>query len=351
MSERVLLVTPEFYGLEKKIKTLLQEIGYEVEWIQNKDFPLNYKGKRSKFKLIRRIYFFLFFPRERYINRELKNINNLCFDILFTINCNIVCPYLIKRLKGINPRIFAILYLWDSFSMYSWEKEIKLFNKTYTFDRADSEKYHIEYFPLFYIPSKEIKKEDIRYDISFVGKFSPERLSLIDKLIPQLSGKGIIYKIYLWPAYKKLIHNRLLYFFLKKTNLKGNWICSYILHYEANEMLLAREYINEHNLCYEDAQNIHMMSNVVLDLPFDEQTGYSLRLVAALALGRKVITTNSYISQEVFYNSDQIHLLDTKNPVVCVKWIKGKTHFKPDPYFSRLELSKWLNYILNAGIA
>jgi hypothetical protein len=143
MSPRVLLITPEFYSIEKKINSLLEDSGFEVKWIENKNLPLDYKGKESKFKLLRRIYFFLFSPRIRYIKKSLKELDNLRFDILFSINCHIICPYLIKRLKSTNPEIFSILYLWDSSSKYSWKDEIKLFNKVYTFDYADSEKYCI----------------------------------------------------------------------------------------------------------------------------------------------------------------------------------------------------------------
>ena len=76
----------------------------------------------------------------------------------------------IKILKG----LFSILYLWDSSAMYSWERELKLFNKVYTFDPVDSEKYKIEYKPNFYLKSDVNPKCDKKNDLFFTGKFSAE---------------------------------------------------------------------------------------------------------------------------------------------------------------------------------
>ena len=77
---------PEFYGIEKKIKSALEESGNEVVWIENKLLPFDYKSPNSKLKFLRKIYYFFFSPRVRYIKRELHKIENLKFDILYSIN-------------------------------------------------------------------------------------------------------------------------------------------------------------------------------------------------------------------------------------------------------------------------
>lgn len=74
------------------------------------------------------------------------------------------------------------------------------------------------------------------------------------------------------------------------------------------EGLLKREYIITNQMRYKDMQYHLACSNVILDLPFQGQNGYTHRLIEALANGKKVITTNSNIKNESFFNSEQIDL-------------------------------------------
>lgn len=351
MSLRVLLITPEFYGVEEKIKSVLKESGYEVIWIENKILKFDYHGSNPKLKFLRRIYFFLFFPHIRYIKRELKRIENIRFDIFISINAHIICNYLFRRLKEENPGIFSVLFLWDSFSMYSWTKELKQFNKVYTFDPADSEKYRIELKPNFYLKKTDNSNPEPEFDLFFVGKFSPSRLSAIDKIVSKIENSGIKYFVKLWPAYKIFLHSDLLYKLLNIFQFNSNWVRSYLINFEAVEGLLKREYIITNQMRYKDMQYHLACSNVILDLPFQGQNGYTHRLIEALANGKKVITTNSNIKNESFFNSEQIHIIDEQNPEVDCNWIKERSQFPADIYFANLELSVWLKSIMNVEIA
>jgi hypothetical protein len=351
MTSRVLLLTPEFYGIGKKIKSVLEESGYEVIWFENKTLPFDYHGTNSKFKFLRRIYFLLFFPHIRYIKKELKKIENTRFDILFSINGYIICSYLFRKLKSKNPGLFSVLYLWDAFSMYSWTRELNHFNKVYTFDSADSEKYRIEYKPNFYVKNFKNRNQEKEYDLFFAGKFNPSRLFMVDKIISQAEYSCIKYFVKLWPAYKIFFHNHLIYMLLKKNIFKSKWTKDFLLNYEAIEGIIKREYLITKSLSYEEMQLHLLCSNVILDLPFQGQTGYTHRLIEALANGKKIITTNSNIKKESFYSSKQIQIMDKQNPEVDCNWIKEKSTFPVNSYFLDLELSAWLKSIINVEIA
>lgn len=104
-------------------------------------------------------------------------------------------------------------------------------------------------------------------------------------------------------------------------------------------------------MSYEEMQNNLQCSNVILDLSFHEQTGYTHRLIEALANGKKVITTNSNIRKESFFNSGQIHIMDKQNLEADCNWIKEKSTFPIDSYFLNLELSEWLRSIIDVEIA
>lgn len=342
---------PEFYGIEKKVKSILEESGNEVVWIENKNLFLDYKGTNSKLKFLRKIYFLIFAPRKRYIKRELDKIENARFDILFSINCHVICPYLFKKLKCVNPRLLSVAYLWDSFNMYNWSDELKHFDKVYTFDHADSENFQIEYKPNFYVQRVNGVNQEVKYDLCFAGKFTAYRLSVINEILRKTENKGIKCFIILWPAYKILFHNNLVYLTLKKIKFPGRWTKDYLLHYEANEMLLKENFISENKMNFEEYQGYFQSSNVILDLPYEKQTGYTHRIIEALANGKKVITSNSGIRNEKFYNPLQICVLDDLNPEVDCKWIREKLIFPVRDCFSKLELHEWLKSILDVTFA
>lgn len=345
------MITPRFYGIENKIQTALEESGYEVIWIENKTLALDYHGSESKLKILRKIYFALVSPQVRYLHKELKKIENKKVDIFFAINANVVCRYLLKKLKDNNPQLISIIYFWDSFSKFNWTRELKLFDKVVTFDQEDAAKYKIDYLPNFYLRTDLKINHDQKYDLFFVGKFSSERLALLDRINRISEKDDINFFIKLWPAYRFYLHNRYVYMVLKSIGIKSKWINNYKLNFEAIEGIMKRNYLVNQSIDYEMVQSEMHCSNVILDLPFKNQTGYTHRLIEAVANGKKVLTTNSKIRKEDFYNAEQIHILDEKSPEIDVSWIKEVSEFPVDSSLRNLELSNWLKSIFNVRVA
>jgi len=236
--------------------------------------------------------------------------------------------------------------------MYQWTNELKYFDRVLTFDLEDSKTFNVEYKPNFFIKKDNQKNNFIEdYDLFFAGKFNPSRLFMLDKILNQTEKSGIKYFIKLWPAYRIFFHNKILYKFLKIFIFKSTWTLKYILNFEAIEGILKREYMMTNSLSYDDMNDYFMNSNVILDIPFQQQTGYSHCIIEALAIGKKIITTNSYIKKESFFDSEQIKILDKNNPEIDCKWINEKSTFEVSDYFSELELSTWLKSVINVEIA
>jgi hypothetical protein len=351
MPSRILLISPVYYGIEKNIKSVLEESGNEVYWFENKSLKFDYHGTKSKLKFIRKIYYLLFIPHVRYIRRELKKIEDTRFDIIFSINGYIICPYLFRKLRSKNPELFSVLYLWDANSMYNWAKELKYFDKVYTFDRADAEEFGLIYKPNFYLKNSGSTLKNIKFDLFFVGKFTPSRLSFLDKLSTESTKYGVNSFFKLWPAFSIFPHNFIIYKVLKLLDLRYTWVRSFLLNYEAYEGILENEFILQQCLDFKAIQDLACLSNVIMDIPFQGQTGYTHRLIEALANGKKVLTTNASIKKEQFYNSDQIRVIDLKNPEFDNQWIKERVIFPVSEYFNDLELDSWLTSIIHAEVA
>lgn len=351
MSLKILLLSPLFYGVEKEICLKLEEQGHHVIWIENKNLHLDYNGTGSKLKLLRRIYFFLFSPKVRYLKEELRKLDNIRFDILFSINGHVICKYLFRRLKHKNPQLRSILYLWDPIEMYTWKNEMIFFDKVYSFDPSDSEKLHIEYKPNFFIKKSDIYVPEVKNDLFFMGKFSSYRLLIIDQIKEQADISGLKYYLYLWPAYKIFAHSFSFYYFLRVIPYKSTWSNRFILNYEALEGLLKRDYLRMDCVNFKVMQKHLYESNVIIDLPYPGQEGYSHTLVEALANGKKLITTNKRIKDEPFYNAEQIRIIDQKNPALDFEWIRERKSYPVDNLILSMELSQWLKSIVDEEAA
>lgn len=351
MSQRILLITPKFYGFEFEIKKELENLGFETVWIENKILKFDYHGPDSKLRFLRKIYFFFFFPQIRYIRKELKQIKDLHFDILFAINGQILCPYLLKKLRKKKPSLFSILYLWDAFSKYSFAKELRLFNKVYTFDKEDAIKYGIEYKPNFYIAFNYLNRQEQQFDIFFAGKFSPYRFNIINRVINYSENFPLNYYVKIFPSFKIFPHHHLVYSVLKKLKFNVHWIKNYLMNFEILEGITNRDFIINESLNHNEIQSSLICSNVILDLPYLGQSGYTHLLIEALANGKKVITSNDKILKEDFFNPDQIHFTIDFNLDEEINWILKKQVFKIDNYFLNLELSQWLKSIIDARVA
>jgi hypothetical protein len=257
---------------------------------------------------------------------------------------------LLYFLKKQNPDFYSILFLWDSFEKYNWKKEIRYFNKVYTFDREDSKKYQIEYKPNFYVSSDIQISSSEAYDLFFAGKFSPSRMIAVEDILKKAKAFGIVHYIRLWPAFKLFLHNRYIYRILKRIKLRCSLADNYLLNYEAVVGLIKEDYLMGKNKTYQEMQNLLLCSNVVLDLPYTLQSGYSHRLIEALGNGKKIITTSKGLKSEQFYNSDQIRIIDIDNSEINFDWIKEKATYPISDEIKDLELSRWLKSIIDVRL-
>lgn len=346
MKSRLLLITPRLYGIERKIKSGIEELGFDVVWIENKVLSLDYHAVNGKMRMIREVYCFIFSPQVWYLKKKLKKIGDKRFDILFCINGHVVCSYLLKKLKKENPGLFSLIYLWDSFSMYSWIKELRCFDKVYTFDPIDAINHDLEYKPNFNFCAGIIENKGSDIDVFFVGKFSPFRYFFLEKLLPQLINFNINYYIKVIAKDRNFLHNFLLYKIFKFLNLKGKWTEYYIMNYEAIEGIAKKDYIINNTIDFEETQSNFLGSDVIMDLSYPLQSGYSHRFISALGSGKKVITYNEYIRNELFYNPDQIYIIENGTENIDINWLKEKKSFAPVIEFSNLNISAWLTSLL-----
>lgn len=88
-------------------------------------------------------------------------------------------------------------------------------------------------------------------------------------------------------------------------------------------------------------------SYCILDTDRESQTGTTPRLIWALAMNKKVITTNKNIVNFWFYNPEQILVIDRNNPIIPDDFIfSSLTNDFAVNNISRLRIDNWIKKLI-----
>ena len=112
-----------------------------------------------------------------------------------------------------------------------------------------------------------------------------------------------------------------------------------------NELILPKHVgiIMDGKLPLKYVNEIEAQSRCVVDVNLD-RSGVALRVIKALASGKKVITNNPHIINEKFYRPENIKIINKNEVSLDVDWIKSP--FVPVDV-SYLRLDNWLKYIFS----
>lgn len=251
---------------------------WEYSSTQECDISFAYIGSKSMFLSgMRNLWLKLKLPCVRlwYDRRILK-----WMDTLIIFDPNITMHYLRWIMRNSNAGRF-IFYYWNTYlkGRIDPDEVKKLGYEVWTFDLADSNKYHMKYNPQMYFPSwyeAANKEQKQHYDIVFVGRDKSGRMRQIEKLAV---------------LFKKQNINYYFYFVSRKWYQRFN-----SSHY--SKFLDYREMINE-----------ELKGKAILDCPMEGQSGLTLRIYDALCNERKVVTNNAEIKRYGFYSKANVFVL------------------------------------------
>ena len=263
-SKKVLFIAPIFFGYEKDIQAELERQGAEVTFIGD-----NKKLWSKNLSTIKTI-----------IKQE--------YDYLFVIKGEFVQKSILELFKESNPKAKCILYQYDTLKRYPHIPQLfDLFDRIYSFDIEDCKQYNLILRPLFFV-NTERNDTIIKYDISSIASYYPERLQMIQKLKKQCKKDDISSYFYIY-VYWKIFIGRITFFskFLSDISIKT---------LSKNKMF----YVLKH-------------SKAILDIPVKGQDGLTMRTFEVIGQEKKLITTNTSIMKYDFYNPDNIFLLTRDN--------------------------------------
>lgn len=314
--QRILLIAPQYYDYHTKIINELQSNGAKVTFYPEMVYPFFYRLMRNISEYVKKKL------EKKYLNEILKTISDNQYDTFFLIRGEIVTTEFLEKLKLKLPNAKFVMYQWDSLKQNDYEVKIKYFDCVQTFDMVDAKALNLTYLPLFYMDDYSLaQKSEKKYDLAFFGSWHGDRLEIIKHIDKEFTKHGLIFKFHLYISKLSIVKSLL----LGKITLRD-------LFFLKINTVNARE-INK----------VYKESIAVLDIELAIQNGLTIRTFEVLGSNTKLITTNNNIKEEIFYNSNNIMVIDRKNIKIDFDFFKLPME-KND--FSDYHIGRWIEKVL-----
>lgn len=319
--KKILFLSAHFFNYENAIVKQLMELGATVDFYNERPSDSIWtKG------IIRVKSTWYQNKINKYYRKILQQTEGKNYDYFLLIKGESVPFFFLEEFAKKNPSATKIFYSYDAVTEYP--KFLKLypyFDKNFTFEPQDAQKYKLHFRPLFFLEDYQISKqpENIKYDIAFIGTAHTDRYLIgekIRKLGDELNLKSFFY--YYAPGkiaflLKKIFDKNLQKFDVKKLNFKK------LNHIEIVE--------------------IYKNSFSVLDINKPFQNGLTMRTFEAMASEKKILTTNFDIKNYPFFCEENIHILDRNNLKIDSGFFNSKFKKISPELLEMMSLDSWIN--------
>lgn len=337
--KRIFLIAPTHMELYKDIVEDLENKGFSVEFLAMKVFPHDPYFISTRYRWL--------YNKMRFLNRlesywdQLYDSGKYSFeyDYLLVINGTIVHPKLFSYLKKHNPKIVCINYLFDSTqNVYHFDRNFKFFDRIFTFDRKDAEKFSLIFLPIYWKEAATIPEHDSIQLFGF-GVFNKTRYEVYSSILDKCKAFSTNSFVKL---YVPVIGNTKLFKF--KNNIKKIFHLPIDITFEQyNSPLIIHK-----TLTPKEFRDYIFNSNIILDTSNSKQDGLTARFMWALGAGKKIITNNKSVLEYPFYSREQFFVIDG-NYSGLETFIKTPFHPSNDykAIIEQWRLDNWVNTLLS----
>jgi hypothetical protein len=326
---RILLISPRFFGYERRIAEQLESRGAKVTFVD--DRPSN--STLSKFLI--RLSSALIQPRlDAYHRSEIQRLKGVSFDDILFIEPESCSAKTIRNYKAAFPNAKFILYMWDSFDNKAshLKGSLSLFDRTFSFDNLDCNLHRMIFRPLFFMPSSCSKEGGVShtFGFSFVGTIHSDRYKIIKTLLVQAETSGL--NTFFYP----FLPSKLIFWFYR------------IIKREFRDTHL-RDF-NFRSLPYSEVLRVFTSSIAVVDIEHPGQRGLTMRTLEVIGASKKLITTNERIIQYPFYSPDRILIIDRKIPTLDVNFLKVPAHPLSPDIMAKYSIDGWIDDLFGESV-
>lgn len=322
----VLLLAPKFFGYEIEIKKELENFGAKVIYFDE-------RPKNDFFtKVFIRLNLKSFISKK--IDDYYKNIIEVtkCENVnyLFLVAPETIDLKIIEKIKQNHKNIQIFTYFWDSIkNKRTALNYLHISDKYFSFDSNDIKVDNkIEFLPLFYIKDYENilnEREDILYDICFIGTIHSDRYKIIKQIEDQVRSIGLQTYFYFYSP------SKILFFFQKLFKKDFKFIKWDDVSFES---------LNKSNVL-----DIIEKSKCIIDIQHPFQTGLTMRTIEILGAKKKLFTTNKNVENYDFYKNDNIFIINRNEPKLDFDFFKKDYKEVDTTIYEKYSLKSWLKTI------
>lgn len=321
--KKILFIGIGFYDYEDAICRRLREKGASVSYL-NSCGAMRWVNQMRRCRLTAPLGIRIKnLCRRRRINRLPSD-----FDIIFTVKGEELTAKDIGLLREKNPRARRVLYLWDSLALHqNTELLLANFDAVYSFDREDCRRCPSLIFRPLFFREKTQGASAKTYELSFIGLNHSDRFALLRNVKTQLEAAGMNHFI-------RLFFGRFDYVFFR--NIKKAFSPT------------DKTFVTDRRTPYAAYKEVLERSQVVLDISHPLQSGLTMRTIEALAMGCKVLTTNTDIIHYPQIPPQSYAILDRARPVIPQPLLPEAALPDLPDYFS---LDHFLSEILDPAVS
>jgi len=324
----ILLIDAKFFGYELEIKSMLENMGAEV------DFYNERPNDSFLTRVIIRVGLKTFITSQinKYYNHLVIEANKKKYDFVLIISPETILESHLAALRYGHKESKFILYMWDSLKNKNAGYDlIKYFDKVMTFDE-DEAKMNTKFIflPLYYIPvyqSISKLKEKVVYDYFLACTIHSDRYKVIRKLKSQVRKKGNSLYSFLY------FQSRILFWARK--------------FYDLNFLFAKRSEFSFNPISQSEIAKLISQSKVIIDIQHPNQSGLTNRTFEALGANKKLITTNENIKHYDFYNPQNICVINRNNPILDEKFLIEDYQLPSLEIYTKYSLKNWLRAIFD----
>jgi hypothetical protein len=319
--QKVLFFCPRTFDYEKEIIQDLKIMGADVTYCS--DRPSEHPWVKGFIRL---------FPKQAwyYCDRVYshwleKNGPQNC-NVIFIIRGEGLSPLFIRKLRNRYPKARILLHLWDNISnIKKVELKFPYVDEITSYDPNDCKKFNeFKFRPLFFI-DKYLQSSIVNNKkMLFIGTLHSDRARVLYKITNSLPPSVEL-------DYWLLIRSRLEYLFRR--------MCDPYLRKLDRSRLIFKP------MRFETIAQKYEECSIVVDIEHPNNSGLTMRTFETLAAGKKLITTNPFITQHDFYDATRIHVIDRNNPVISASFFESQSLAPSESFIRQYALNGWLRDI------
>ena len=313
---KICVISFDFFNFDQNIVLELKRKNIPTDHIDISQFKYKYS---SIFDRVSNFFNKLIFKKsikkiemEKHVLARLKTQDT--YDLILVIRPDCFTKQTHLEIKKHTNKYVS--YLYDSCTRFPIDYLLDgVFDEIFSFDLDDCQKFGFNFITNYiYIDKKEIKEQQTNQNV-FIIISADERLPFLNNLANYLSAKNITFKFL-------VIGKR------QPKNINSNIIYS------------------KKHIFLEDLQNDLENSKVFLDLIRHGHNGLSFRIFEALAMQKKIITTNDSIKGYDFYNPNNILVLN-ENADLNINPDFFTTPYEPlsDEMYHKYTIQNWVKTV------